>query len=296
MSAGGLRCPCYEGAGHDSKDALSHAARPFLVKDSESGWNDSEEGKWRERFSHFGRIYAEDYLVSGWSRAGLEGRLRLFDRLISDALPEKSRVLDLGCGAGTYVRFLASLGHRVAGLDYSLPSLRRAHDADPGRLGHYVAGDAYRLPFVNECFDAVVTIGVLQVLSRPKEVFAEICRILRPGGLLVVEFLNAFEVVSATSRFVGRLVSRPARVRYYSPSLMRASLFSCGFIIEHRIGVYLPPRNLPILRRILDHEGTQRLVESVPGLSLLAAHAFILASTKARGRVPAVLSPLESPP
>jgi ubiquinone/menaquinone biosynthesis C-methylase UbiE len=254
-------------------------------------WKDSDEGEWRGRFRRFGSDYAEDHLVSGWSRAGLEGRLRLFEKLIGEALPGNSLVLDLGCGAGTYVRFLASLGHRVVGLDYSMPSLRRAYDADPDHQADYLPGDAYRLPFLDGYFDAVITIGVLQVLSRPEQVFAEICRILRPGGLLVLEFLNAFEVVSAAGRLLNRLGCRPARVRFYSPNHMGASLFACGFKIEQRAGVYLPPRNLPILGSILERESILRLVESVPGLPALAAHAFILASIKTRGRIPGCFEP-----
>jgi ubiquinone/menaquinone biosynthesis C-methylase UbiE len=276
---------------YDFPYAPDHDQGP--MRDSRSGWDDREE-EWREKFRRFGHMYAEDHLVSGWSRAGLESRLRVFDRVICDALPGNSHVLDLGCGAGTYVRFLTSRGHRVVGLDYSPPSLGRAHDADPDGLADYIAGDAYNLPFADSSFDAVATIGVLQVLSRPERVFVEICRILRPGGLFILEFLNALEVVSAAARLARKLRHCPARVRFYSPNLMRASLSSCGFEIQRRIGVYLPPRNLPWLGRVLEHKNLMSWVDCVPAISLLAAHSFLLASIKTRVTFPSVSSTLES--
>ncbi len=110
-------------------------------------------------------------------------------------LPVPAQILDLGCGAGNYVRFLADIGHRVVGLDYSLPSLRRASGCGlENRSGHYVGGDAYRLPFCSEYFDLVISIGVLQALGSPERALDEMVRVLRPKGLLVIEFLNAFEV------------------------------------------------------------------------------------------------------
>lgn len=51
-------------------------------------------------------------------------------------------------------------------------------------------GDAYRLPFEDASFDAVVCVRVVHHLEHPGAVFAEFARILRPGGVLVLEFAN----------------------------------------------------------------------------------------------------------
>ncbi len=269
-------------ANHGSRDTIRRAVNCGLkvTRDLRVNWGDADETKWRERFARFGRDYSEDYLVSGWSRAGLNRRLELFHQFINDVLPRDSLVLDLGCGAGTYVRRLTSLGHRVVGLDYSMPSLHRACVADPDRRAAYVAGEAYVLPFVDECFDAVVTIGVLQVLARPERALIEIHRVMRPGGLLILEFLNAFEVVSATTRFVRRILRRAPRVRSYSPNQLRLNLLESGYDIEYRLSIYLPPRVVPWLQPLLRRRGIVRLLDAIPGLPLLTAHAFILASVK----------------
>src|SRR5215813_3064424 len=161
------------------------------------------EEEWQERFERFARYSEADHLISGWSVSGLRCRLALFSELLRGRVPQSpARILDLGCGAGTYVRLLADLGHQVIGLDYSLPSLSRALDADPKGAGHYVGGEAYNLPFCDERFDLVVSIGVFQVLASPEWALDEMVRVLRPKGLLVVEFLNGFELL-AVLRSVG---------------------------------------------------------------------------------------------
>ena len=70
------------------------------------------EGIWRERFERFAQRYKADHNVSGWSCSGLKRRLALFNELIKKQdLQVPTHILDLGCGAGTYVRFLTSLDH-----------------------------------------------------------------------------------------------------------------------------------------------------------------------------------------
>jgi hypothetical protein len=145
---------------------------------SRTNCDDLDRGERRGRFCRFGSEYSEDHPVSVWSWAGLEAKLRLFGDLICRTLPRDSIVLDLGCGAGTCVRFMTSPGHRVAGLAtpvtarrssasagchrhkqptrfsavmgrYLLPSLRRAHDADPDPWADSVAGNTCRLALLD---------------------------------------------------------------------------------------------------------------------------------------------------
>ena len=85
------------------------------------------EEQWQRRFERFATRHQADHQVSGWSVAGLRQRLALFEGLLDRGLlTQGGRVLELGCGAGTYVRLLGKRGHSVVGLDYSLPSLSRA--------------------------------------------------------------------------------------------------------------------------------------------------------------------------
>jgi len=239
------------------------------------------EEEWRRRFERFAQRYDVDHLVSGWSESGLRRRLALFKELIAlQELHPSISILDLGCGAGTYVRFLATFGRRVVGLDYSLPSLSRALAADPNRAGCYVGGEAYKLPFCDESFDLVVSIGVFQALACPERALDEMVRVLRPKGILMVDFLNAFELVALARSAQERLRGRLPRVHTYSPFQVHRWLTERGLKVVRRAGVYLPPRAFIWLEKVLQLKGVFYIMEGIPGFSLGGAHAFLLIGAK----------------
>jgi SAM-dependent methyltransferase len=233
------------------------------------------DAAWRARFERFGQTYAEEHAVSGWSAEGLARRFRLFARVLASLpLPERADVLELGCGAGTYVRYLAGLGHSVVGVDYARPSLARAVEADPGRKGRYIAADGYDLPFHPGSFDLVVCIGVLQASGGPERILDEIARIARPGGFVLIEALNGLELPSMARRLVDRIGGRPPRLHAYPPSRVRGWLEARGTGLVQLVKVFLPPREWPWLGRLLDLPLVRSLLEGVPPVGFLGAHAF----------------------
>lgn len=239
----------------------------------------SFEGQWRARFERFGRTYTEEHAISGWSAEGLTRRTSRFKDLLGQLpLPKSAKVLELGCGTGTYVRYLAGLGHVITGVDYALPVLGRALEADA--KGRYVAADGYELPFVPGSFDLVVCIGVLQAVSRPEQLLDEIIRVLRGRGIIVVEALNALEIPAAARRLREIINGRPARVRRNSPFQVRGWLEQRDIQILRRVGIYLPPRRFPGMGRIFDLPGVTWLLEETPGVSVVLAHAFWLVGRK----------------
>jgi SAM-dependent methyltransferase len=239
------------------------------------------EAQWRARFERFARAYQGEALISGWSPEGLRRRLGLFESLLPGlGLPERCRALDLGCGGGSYVRLLAGLGHRVVGLDYSVPSLERARAADPGGKGRYLAGEAYALPVARASLDLVVSIGVLQALGDPEAALAEMARVLRPGGVLVVEALNAGSAPTRLRRALQRLRRAPERVRTYPLGRVRGWLAGLGFQVMAEAGLVLPPRRRPGLARLLDARPVAWTLNTVPGLAALAAHSVLFVARR----------------
>lgn len=232
------------------------------------------EAEWRSRFERFARTYADEAEISGWSEAGLNRRLRAFQSLLASLdLPAGAGVLELGCGGGTYVRLLGGQGHRAVGLDYSLPSLLRALAADPGRKGSYVAGEAYALPFPDGTFDLVTCIGVIQTLEDPERALDQMVRVLRRGGWLVVEALNARAVPAMLRRAVDALARRPPRVLAHAPATMRRWLGTRGLAVVREAAILLPPRRLAGLGRLLERPGLAPAIETASGPAL--AHSFL---------------------
>lgn len=98
--------------------------------------------------------------------------------------------LDLGCGDGRHLVYLAQRGWQVLGLDLAMWGLRRAGerlmlDDLPTMLTY---GDIRNLPLANASLDGIISIQVIhhQLLSDIRVTFTEIHRVLRSGGLMLV--------------------------------------------------------------------------------------------------------------
>jgi len=106
-------------------------------------------------------------------------------------------VADIGTGTGILARELASLGLRVIAIDQSEGMLEaaRAKLAEDGYLDdgrvELRLGDAYDLPLEDAGVDAAFAHMVLQYLTRPQEAVAEMCRVVRPAGsVILVDFVS----------------------------------------------------------------------------------------------------------
>jgi SAM-dependent methyltransferase len=99
-------------------------------------------------------------------------------------LPQSSRILEAGCGAGRILRSLAGLGYReLTGLEISMARLQYVQSAGPECAQLVCSGD---VPFANDTFDAVVSAAVIEHVPNPKQWLADLARITRPGGTVSI--------------------------------------------------------------------------------------------------------------
>jgi SAM-dependent methyltransferase len=104
------------------------------------------------------------------------------------------RALDAGCGTGFQTRILADLGYRVHGIDVSTGALAVAHRRQRGRAW-LAAADVVALPQRGASFDVAVCCGsTLNFAGDPARALAEIARVLRPGGRLLLECEHRFSL------------------------------------------------------------------------------------------------------
>jgi SAM-dependent methyltransferase len=120
------------------------------------------------------RFYADYPLkiqkVTFSERVGYQNRLRL---LTHQGLGVSDRILDYGCGAGLFVKFLREKGYRnVFGYDAFVTEY-----SDVGSLA--------------ESYDAVVSYDVIEHADEPRDFMGRLCRLVRPGGLLAIGTPNA---------------------------------------------------------------------------------------------------------
>lgn len=96
-------------------------------------------------------------------------------------------IVDVGCGMGASVSYLRDKFHfKVFGCDNSEEILR---ENDHSASLPLVAASAEQLPIVSGSCDGVLCECVLSLVSEPEQVLAEFCRVLRPGGYLVMSDL-----------------------------------------------------------------------------------------------------------
>jgi SAM-dependent methyltransferase len=133
------------------------------------------------RWDRFRDAWDREYAMRGtlWrGRADLEPWL--------DDLPQKGRVLELGCGDGKFLRALQDAGHDTLGVDRSVYALRRARDAGCQRL---VRADVRWPPFRTRSFGAVAVryvLGALAAVDRFRAARSS-WELVAPGGVLLFE-------------------------------------------------------------------------------------------------------------
>jgi SAM-dependent methyltransferase len=180
------------------------------------------------------RMVAEDWYGYGTDRPAATGWLRKtatfpLRRMLSQ-LPRRKpggRVLDIGCGSGGYLAFLADLGWACEGIEQGANSRRYAQQ----ELRLTVHSDLRQLQRIPDgCFDVVTMWHVIEHLADPLQTLAAVHRVLKPDGLLMLRTPN---VESWEARLFGRCwygVDAPRHLHLFSPRTLERCLSRAGFV------------------------------------------------------------------
>jgi ubiquinone/menaquinone biosynthesis C-methylase UbiE len=119
-------------------------------------------------------------------------------------------VLDVGMGPGRLAAALATRGWTVSGVDPSSEMVALARSRVPNAAA-MTEGTVESLPFAAVSFDAVVATGVLEYVHDRPRAFAEIARVLRPGGLAVLSAPNPLAAYARSRRRIDGPLARAFR-------------------------------------------------------------------------------------
>lgn len=178
---------------------------------------------------------------------------RLEERLILELLGDVDRldILDVGCGDGALATTLPRRGAKVTGLDPDPRMLEAARTRAEVKSFDLtlVSGRAEDLPFADQTFDRVVAVTVLCFVPEADRAIAEMARVLRPGGRLIIGELGRWSSWAAIRRVRGWLGAPTWSVaRFRTASEMRRLLEGRGLTIgETRGSIFYPPSNLAAL-------------------------------------------------
>jgi SAM-dependent methyltransferase len=124
-------------------------------------------------------------------------------------LGSDDEVLDVACGSGAFLAQEAQGARRVAGIDLSEIQVglarRKLAERIAAGTAEVVWGDAGTLPWPDGSFTAVTCMAAFEVFPDPARVLAEMLRVLRPGGRVVLNLGERVEPGTSTHRVLGSM-------------------------------------------------------------------------------------------
>lgn len=189
-------------------------------------------------------------------------------RVVEEArglLPLRPSYLDVGCGDGSLTIKVANIigASKVYGVDIDEKALVKA--SEKGVITFKCDLSKGSLPFNDSSFDIATIFEVIEHLDDPQNVLREVFRVLRKGGVMIVETPNSMGCVS---RFVAdqlklirlsmmsskltNYLSEAREARGFNPRSLRLALIEVGFEVLKIYGVSHPPIELPSIPVVVE--------------------------------------------
>ncbi|MBA4423489.1 MAG: class I SAM-dependent methyltransferase [Syntrophus sp. (in: bacteria)] len=167
------------------------------------------------------------------------------------------QILDAGSGTGIFTREFLVRGADVVGLDISWAMLRWAMVTNEAFSHRMVTADMALLPFADGAFDKTVSVTALEFIEDEKKAVAELFRVTRPGGIIVVATLNSLSPWATRRRENARQDRESIfnRVFFRSPSQLLAAAPAPGIV---RTAVHFGKEDDPADLDRIEREGQGR--------------------------------------
>jgi 2-polyprenyl-6-hydroxyphenyl methylase / 3-demethylubiquinone-9 3-methyltransferase len=198
-----------------------------------------------------------------WQPYGKFAMLRWIAAARAELLPPAPRpgavLVDLGCGAGLLAPHAARLGYRHVGVDLVPVSLRTAaeHGVRP------VRGDVQRLPIADGVADAVSAGEILEHVPDLSAAIAEACRVLRPGGTLVLDTIANTRLARLVTVTIGERIPGGAPPGIHDPALFVDPAKLVALCAQHGVRLRtrgFRPQVIGLLRWLATHRGVVPMV------------------------------------
>lgn len=211
--------------------------REFVINKQTKGF----EQWWQRKFSEAAEKGGKEHTILMSSETGIISHKKYFLKYFKPHIKtnnSKTKVLDVGCGIGTYSKFLARKGFKVTGVDFSEQMIELAKKKSGSEEIDFKVANVYNLPFKDNSFDIVICVAVFQSILKPGMALKEMKRVLKNNGTIVIITLNgsSFEFLSKKDDpFVHKL------------SWFKHLMLKQGFSKIKTKGIYFFPQSLNFL-------------------------------------------------
>jgi ubiquinone/menaquinone biosynthesis C-methylase UbiE/uncharacterized protein YbaR (Trm112 family) len=138
-------------------------------------------------------------------------------------VPKETRsILDVGCGSAWVAKAFQSSGTFICSLDVSAENPKKAIERYPSSNHLGIAANAYRLPFKDGAFDAIIASEIIEHTDDPKAFVAELLRVLKPSGALVISTPYKERLVYELCIHCQQLTPHNAHLHSWSETSLRA--------------------------------------------------------------------------
>lgn len=172
--------------------------------------------------------------MKGYDKSYFEDRDLLIPHLAATIkniakIHQLETILDVGCGTGRLIQYLAKVGFKVAGCDIAKVAVIAARLKNPGIK--IMKASATKLPYADNSFDLVCAISVIEHLTAAQtdKFLAQTSRVLKSHGfvfLVTPNFATPLKILQGQKWFG---YSDPTHITFYSPRSLSAILTQFGF-------------------------------------------------------------------
>jgi phthiocerol/phenolphthiocerol synthesis type-I polyketide synthase E len=181
--------------------------------------------------------------------------VRLVLELIGDCRIDGADALDVGCGRGGTVYALKKFFRpaTLTGLDLSATAIEFDRKTHGDERTFFQQGDAENLPFGDESFDVVTNVESSHSYPVPNRFYAEVVRVLRPGGSFLYTDVLPVRQFRAAIEELGRL----GLVLEVDRNITKNVLLSCDEVAETRMAAFDQRNDPDLMRNFLATPGSQ---------------------------------------
>lgn len=225
-----------ENGSRPDRGPISGTLEPSRPQANQADYKDMVKSHWAspETVQRWESVYgqSDDFLSHTISKR----MAAVVDLLRQENPADGPLVADVGCGSGLVSKELIHLGYDVTGVDISEPMLETARKVPGLKLE---VGDVEHLRFAANAFDKIICLGVIGSLRDERKALAELHRVLKPHGTLILTVRNLLAAsvlldlpgiaVRITRKFRRRFQTGHHFHRNFIPWRLKRNLIAAGF-------------------------------------------------------------------